>query len=90
MTTTTKQTETTTLYLNHDERLGDCVIGTEEEYAPMLAEGEDVTDFDVFAFSSLAELLMHLMEEYPQVQTVEDACRKFLGLTGSEMVTRIS
>jgi hypothetical protein len=83
----TMTTESTTLYLNHDERLGDSlVIGTEEEFAPMLPEGADITDYDVFSFSTLTELLTHLMAIYPQVTTVEDACRKFLGITGSELV----
>ena len=85
-TTTTTQTETQALYLNGDARLGDRVIGTEEEFAPMLG-GDDISDYDVFAFQHLSELLAHLMASYPRIQTVEDACREFLTLTGSELVT---
>jgi predicted component of type VI protein secretion system len=82
-------TTTTTLYLNGDARLGDRVIGTEEEFQPMLGDA-DIADYDVFAFSTLAELLTHLITSYPRIQTVEDATREFLGLTGSKLVTRIS
>lgn len=84
----TNDTSSTTLYLNGDARLGGIVIGTEEEFAPMLGDA-DISDYDVFPFTTLAQLLAHLMT-YPHVQTVEDATRKFLGLTGSELVTQIS
>ena len=65
------------------------MIGTEEEFESILA-GDDISDFDVYAFTTLAELLAHLMDGSNRVLTIEDACREFLGLTGSELVTKIS
>jgi hypothetical protein len=88
--TTSEQTESTTLYLNNDARLGGRVIGTEEEFSLMLPDGMYVSDYDVFEFTTLAELLAHLMDGSVRVTTVEAACREFLSLTGSELVTKIA
>jgi hypothetical protein len=91
ITTQTESTETETLYLNHDARLGEMVIGDEAEFSPEIAEGNTIDDYDVFSFTTLAQLLAHLMETYPtRAGTVEDACRLYLGMTGSEIVEKIA